>query len=356
MKLNELINERSIVIEKMLKIISDAKKGERAMDEEEGKEYSELEKKQIELDKKIEEVKQLEEELAKLAEAEIAEKNNERKSMEFKELIKRNGDRVENFKVRAITLSSGIYDTKTDGSLSVVGYEPFYKEIGVKTYDNLSSTLKLSSTSPSISGKKGEGEKNDGSGVIATVELTPNRYPLTETIGKEILSIGNEQVLQEFLMEMVKTIDRGITQEVFNIGVAAASGLTASGYTNLGFDSVVGAVDGNSTLLMPRTSFYKAKSVKMDAGSGIMLANKVDNIKGELWDGSPLFYSHIFGTGTTVLCGDFSHMAVATFGDEYEVMIDNTSLFDVGKVKITVVKIADVKVINSQAFKKIVLT
>jgi hypothetical protein len=72
----------------------------------------------------------------------------ETKMSDFKDLLVRNGDTVENFKVRGITLANGIKDEAIANNLSVVGYEPFYKSMGVELFPNLTTNLRLPYLSP----------------------------------------------------------------------------------------------------------------------------------------------------------------------------------------------------------------
>lgn len=354
MKLNELIQKRSLIIEEMESIVNESETKQRSMDDTELERWNTLDTEQKELDKQIRE--------RKAQDALNAEKINKtiqskQKTMtKFNETITRNGEKIEDFKVRAITLATPIDNVTLAGDLSIVGYEPFYKQLGVEILPNLAgSSLKLPLMNAMIAGKKGEGQRNDNANTISTVQLLPSRYTNTETIGKELMAIGNEQALQAFLFEMVKSVDRAITKDIFDIiyaGASAVAGLTA--YTTENMDTLVSGVDGDVTLLMPRAEFYKAKSIKIDAGSGIFLANKATQFAGNLWDGTPLFYSQLFApeVATTIIAADLKHVTVGEFGNEYEVIFDYTSKAPEGQVVVTVVKLAGVVLRNTLAAKK----
>ncbi|MCW0484662.1 hypothetical protein [Gaoshiqia sediminis] len=202
---------------------------------------------------------------------------------QFNEVISRNGDKIENFKARALTLASTIDNVEVAGNVSVVGYEPFYKQMGVEILPNLTTSLKLPFIDAIIAGKKATGERSDNSKALATVTLEPSRYTVTETVDKALLAVGNEAALQAFLFEMVKGCDRAVTKDIFDVIVAGAdavTGLTIYDTTNM--DTLVGSVDGNTTLLMPRAEFYKAKGSLIGATDTIFVANKVDQFKAEL--------------------------------------------------------------------------
>lgn len=356
MRLNELVQKRSLIIDQMEAIINESEEKQRSMNEEEKERWENLDAEQKELDKQIAERKAQDEVNAKRI-------NNTQISIrtmtKFNELITRNGDMIENFKTRAITLSTPIDNVELAGNLSIVGYEPFYKQMGVEILPNLTTTLKLPYISAIVAGKKAEGERYDNDKTIATVTLQPERFTVTETIGRELLKVGNEAALQAFLFEMVKGVDRAVTKEIFDVIIAGATAVTGlTEYTTTNMDTLVGGIDGDISLLMPRAEFYKAKGVKADAGSGLWLASKTNSFAGQLWDGTPLFYSQLFApaVATTIAAADLKHVTVGEFGSDYEVIFDYTSKAPEGQVVVTVVKEADVVLRNANAAKKASIT
>jgi len=295
-------------------------------------------------------------------ETEINAKNNPitinktNRMTNFSELIVRNGANIENFSTRAVVLASGIDNVTVAGDISVVGYEPFYKSMGVTIMPNLVSSLKLPFVAAITAGKVAQGARNDNAVTMSTVLLQPNRYTVTDTIGKEIMAVGNEAALQAFLFELAKSCDRKITTDIFDVivaGATAQAGLT--GYTTANLDTLVANVDGDATVLFPRAEFYKAKSVKIDAGSGLFLANKNSQFGGNLWDGTPMFYSNLFTAGTTIVAADLKHVTVGEFGSEYEITFDPYSKAPEGQVVVTVCKMAGVVLRNALAAKKAVI-
>ena len=280
MKLNELISKRSAIIEEMENLVAESEAKERSMNEEELTKWNALDKEQKEIEKQINQRKAQDEiNTRKLTKIQTTESKME----DFKNLIVRNGDKVENFKVRGITLANGIKDEAIADNLSVVGYEPFYKSMGVELFPNLVSNLRLPYMDIITAQKKASGERYDNDKVMATVTLEPKRFTVTETVDKALLAVGNEAALNNFIFEMVKGTDRAVTKEIFDIALAGATEVTGiTAYTTTGMDSLVGAIDGNVKVLMPRAEFYKAKGTKVDAGSGMFLANKATNETGNL--------------------------------------------------------------------------
>ena len=287
----------------------------------------------------------------------IENKNNNRnkeiKMENFKDLIVRSSDgKVENMEVRALVLASGIDNVTVAGNLSTVGYEPFYKLMGVELMPNLSTSIKLPYVGNIIGAKVGEGVKNATNNTVATVTLQPTRFSIQETVGKELLAVGNESALQAFIFEMAKGCDKAITKEIFDVviaGATAQAGLT--GYTATNLDTLNANVDGAVTVLMPRAEFYKAKGTKVDSGSGLFVANKSSEFAGNLFDGTPLFYSSLFA-GTAIATAALKHVTVGEFGESLEIVYDQFTKAGEGQVVITVTKMADVKLRNASAVKK----
>jgi len=276
----------------------------------------------------------------------------EKRMTNFNELIVRSNGTIENFSTRAVVLASGIDNVTVAGDISAVGYEPFYKQMGVSILPNLTGSIKLPFVNGIIAAKKGEGVRNDNDKTVSTVLLQPTRFTITETIGKELLAVGNESALQAFLFEMVKGCDKAVTKEIFDVAIAGASaqaGLTE--YTTANIDTLVANVDGDVTILMPRSEFYKAKGVAVGTATGKYLAEKTSQFAGNLWDGTPLFYSALFAN-STIVAADLKHITVGEFGSEYEVIFDNFSKAPEGQVVVTVCKTAGVVLRNTAAVKK----
>lgn len=343
MDLNELIVAKEAKITEMRNLIEVGKAEKRELSSEEKTQFENLEN----------EIRGLESEINK-------KNNNNNNKIEIKnnmenflDKIVRNGDKVENFSVRAIELATSLDDVQVAGNLSVVGYQPFYQQMGVEVLPNLTTSLKLPYVAAITAGKPGEGNKTTNSNTPATVSLQPSRYTIQETIGKEILAVGNENALQAFLFEMAKGVDRAITKDVYDVAKAAGTSVTGltTGYTTTDFDKLSVAVDGEVTFLFPRSEFYKAKGTKVDSGSGLFVANKTSEVSGNLWDGTKVFYSQLF-TGTTIVASALNHITVGEWGNQYEVIFDQYTKAGEGQVVVTVAKIANVVSRNASATVK----
>jgi len=350
MDLNELIINKNAKVAEMQRLVSVGEAEKRELSTEENESFTAIQ----------EEVRALE--------AQISEKNNikntieiktDRKMTEFKELIVRDAKgEIQNFSARGVVIASGIDNVQVAGNISEVGYEPFYKQMvaqGLDIMPGLSTSVKLPFITAVQAQKKAEGQRYDNDKTLSTVLLQPNRYTITDTLSREIVAIGNPATIQAFVAKLMKGVDRAITKDIFDVAVAGAtvkSGL--SGYTNTNIDTLVGAVDGDATLLMPRSEFYRAKGVKLDTYSNLFLANKTSNFTGNLWDGTSLFYSQLFA-GTSILAVDLAHVTVGEFGSEYEINFDYNTKFGEGQVVITVCKEAGVVLRNALAAYKAVI-
>lgn len=291
----------------------------------------------------------------------INTENRMNEKTQFSDLLVRKGDHIEDFRIkpetlatRAVTLSTTIDNVQVAGNISSVGYEPFYKSMGVSIMPNLVSSVKLPFVNGTIASKQAEGGNYSQTQTLATILLQPARYTITDTIGKEILSVGNEQALQAYLYELAKGCDRAITADIFNVIYTQATSQTGlTGYTTANMDTLIANVDGNVKLLMPRTEFYRAKSVILGT-SGLFLASRDNQFAGHLWDGTELFYSNLFapGVSNTIIAADLEHVVVGEFGNEYEIIFDIYSKAPQGQVQVTVVKQAGVVLRNTLAVKK----
>ena len=351
MDLNDLIIAKNAKVEQMRALVATGEAEKRELNAEENTSFTAIQ----------EEIRGIE--------AKIIEKNNIKntitnRTMEentsFKDLITRNAKgEIENFSARAVTISSGIDSVIVAGNISEVGYEPFYKQMvanGLDIMPGLTTSVKLPFYGAAVTGqKKTEGQRYDNTAVLGTCLLQSARYTVTETISREILNMTDSKAFQAIVAKLMKGTDRAITADIFAVvlaGASAQAGLT--GYTNANMDTLVGAVDGDAVLLMPRSEFYRAKGVKLDTYSALFLANKTSNFAGNLWDGTQLFYSQLF-TGNTILAVDLQHVTLGEFGSEYLINLDYNTKFAEGQVVVTVAKEAGIVLRNALAAKKAVI-
>lgn len=336
MDLVEMIENRNLKVTELTTVITTGKEDKRTLTEDEEKQVVNLQSEIDDLDLRISEKNE-------------DKKNNRNKNMEnFSELIQRDAKGfIENFSVRAVTLATPITNTTVAGNLSEVGYEPFWKSLNVEYLPNLSGNISLPYISTLIAGKKGEGDVYESDATVGTVTLAPKRYTVTEVISKEFMSVANEAAFQAYLFKMVQSVDKAVTKDIFEI-LTGVTTVQYTGYTPATLDTIEALVDGNITFLMPRAEFYKAKSTKVDTGSGLFVANKKGSFAGELWDGTPLFYSQLFA-GSKIICADLSHVTLGEWGSNYEV--DFLPIPSKGQVEVTVSKLANVVLRNANAAK-----
>ena len=157
---------------------------------------------------------------------------------------------------------------------------------------------------------------------------------------------------------MYQACDRKITAEIWDKAIAGSTAATTGTTINkAAFDILMSAVevDGAGSFISPRATFFEAKSVAIDAGSGRFLVEKIaENAlgKGKVYDGTDYWYSTLFidPVAEQRICyGDFSKIYVADYG-MYDVIVDKFTKASLGQVVITVNKIANVALKNPNAF------
>ena len=119
---------------------------------------------------------------------------------------------------------------------------------------------------------------------------------------------------------------------------------------------IIPSLQLEGALLANRATFFEAKGIAIDAGSGRFLAERAGagQTAGVVYDGTPFWYSNLFLDGTDqqyVLYGDISQILVADYGT-VEIIVDKFTLAKTGKVVITVNKIVNVSAKNPVAFVK----
>lgn len=355
MELLELIDKRTQLLKEIENLINKGEKENRELNEDETNNLSVLKSEIEEIDKEIQSVQDSDKNL-KIRSINTSKKNNNiDMDRNFKDILteSRNGDRINNFKVetRAVVLSTGVYPTSVEPTISAVGYTPFYEQMGVQVLKNLQgSSLKLPYVNGIIASKVTEGNKYDNDKTLSYVNLLAERFSITESFSFELLAVGNEIALQGVISEMVKGVDRLITKTINDVAFDGGTELTSGAtYSVDNMNTLTASVDGNVTLLFPRAEFYKAKAIKVDTGSGLFLANRTSEFAGNLWDGTPLFYSSLFSniTGNTVVAVDLNHIVVGEFGNDVEVIFEYKG--STGMVEVTVVKLASVALRNPNA-------
>lgn len=240
--------------------------------------------------------------------------------------------------------------------ISILGKEPLYQSMGCTILPGLQGSFQLAKKAADIAAEYAEEAAITGTPSIPTyVTMAPARYGITETWSKELLAQENPQVHAAILADMVKSVDRKLTGKVYAVALAAASAVDAGALTAAGFDAMMAAIEVDGAFAMDRGSFFTAKGVKLDAGSGKFIAALTgQNGIGLTHDGANIYYSTLFADGSNqqyVIYGAWSEIFIGMYGG-LELLLDPFTLQHTGQIRTTVNKLAGVVCRDSGAFVK----
>lgn len=247
-------------------------------------------------------------------------------------------------------------DVNIDPNLSILGYEPLWNQMGLTVLDGLQGQIKIGKKTHDVAGLYAESaEVVAESNVPSFVTLSPERYGITDLFTKELLAQENPAVQAAIVADMLKGIDRKISATVYTIALAAATEVAAGALTVAGFNALMAAVDADGSFLMDRGSFYAAKTVAVDQGSGRFLAQVGPmNGVGASHDGAKIFYSNLFADGTNqqyAIYGAMNEIYLGFWG-ALEVLINPYTYQNNGQIQLTVNRLADLACRNTAAFVK----
>ncbi len=247
-------------------------------------------------------------------------------------------------------------DVRIDPDLSIIGKEPLYSKMGLTVLPGLQGQIKLGKKTADEAEKVAEkSEITQTSNVPSHITLSPERYGITDIFTKELLSQENPAVQAAIVNDMVKGCDRKITSEAYAVALAAASEVASGALTVAGFNALMAEVDIDGAFAMDRGSFFEAKAVKVDAGSGRFLVTPgTDNGVGRSHDGAPVFYSNLFKDGDAqqyVLYGAWEEVYLGFWG-ALEILMNPYTYQNKGQIEMTVNRLADLACRNSAAFVK----
>ena len=258
------------------------------------------------------------------------------------------------------TTHAAVNDVFVQPDISIFGKEPMYQLMGCTILDGVQGSLKLSKKTPSIGEQVAEtvALSNNADDPSTSATLSPKRYGAKDVWTAEQLAQENPAIHAKLLADLVKAADRKIAGNVYTKILAGATAVAAaSTLTEAGMNLLMNQVDGAGAFLMSRTTFFSAKSVVFDAGSGLRLFSKmkgaVDGL-GESWEGIQAFYSSLFTDAANtkfVTYGDMSEFYIARWG-ALEVVFDPYTLAENGYTKVIVNRLADMAVRNDAAFSK----
>ncbi|TLX78410.1 phage major capsid protein [Labilibacter sediminis] len=363
MNINELKQERASKINEMDALNKVAVEAKRSMNDEEVTNWESLRGEIEDLDKQIERAETMENLNKSIVEREIKEDKNEIEMKENKRSLvdyieeSLRGEKPENFtinseEIRSFTTATAEGAIATEVlDLSIIGKRPIWKEMGVRHMGGLTGAFKLPYKKPTVAGKKGEGVDSDVNGEsLGHIDFSIKAYPMQDTISKELLASGNENVLAGIIADLIESTERAVTADVYTQALATAQEVSgATSITRSNMNKLKANVDSDGNFLMTRDDFYVGADVKVDAGSGKFLTEYVSNEKGKLSDGTPLFYSSLFN-GSEIVYGDLSNIVVGEWG--YDIEWDTVTRAKQREVIITVNKLANVANRNPYAFAK----
>jgi HK97 family phage major capsid protein len=246
------------------------------------------------------------------------------------------------------------------GAVDIVGKAPIWEQMGVEVMRGAHGTYILPYDDPKVAQKLAELASVTGDAVNPSgITISPVRYSIQKTFTNETFASATPEFISSILSNMALACDRKITAEIYDKAYAGATeDADATDISKDSFDSLMGTVDidGACSFLAPRSTFFAAKSVPIDEGSGRFLVEKISETqvgKGATYDGTPFWYSSLFAdaSGQYVVYGDLSKIHVADYGMA-DVIVDKYTLAGEGQVKITVSKIVCVALKNPDAFAK----
>lgn len=284
-----------------------------------------------------------------------------------KDLVERNSAIGQGIKTMGVLVSRAYTDGTDGAAISpdkvgaginyLEGKPALWDEINATKYVNLAGgTQRLPFMDIFAGAQKAEGDAfADETVAPSSIELTPRRFGTTITVSREGLSTFNPSTWDGIMANAMKVIDRQITGEIFVQAATTTNNTSATAHSKGNYDELEGSVPVDGVYFMSRAQFYKAKGVKLDDGSGLFLAKRVSQDKGETYEGTPLYHSSLFASPADVLVyGVPNNIAVGFWGnDAYEIIVDPYSAKKSGELEITISKIADVQVVNKDvAFAK----
>jgi len=245
-------------------------------------------------------------------------------------------------------------DVVIDPNLSIIGKKPLWSQMGMTVLPGLQGQIKLGKKTADVAGKFAEKEAvNINTSAPSYITLSPERYGMTDIFTKEVLGQANPAVQAAIINDMIAGCDRKLTAEAYTVALAAATEVATGALSKNGFDALMGAVDLDGAFAMTRASFFAAKGVKIDAGSGLFLASLTgENGIGVTYDGAKIIYSTLFADGANkqyAIYGGWSEMYVGFWG-ALEILLNPYTYQKTGQIEMTVNRLADVACRNTAAF------
>jgi len=385
MNLNDLLIQRTETIERMQTIIDGASEAKRSLSDEEKTQWESMNSEVTRMASEIETIQKQEELTRSLLNTTTTEElkpnnNQTKKSMKTLEAVRALASRKE-LPAEVVELQRSLADgIATDGimierahtyangtgsipssveGLNVIGNKSIIDQLGATMYTGLSGEIKKLPFMDSVVGAaKAEGAAFDSDATTkSSVTLEPQRVGVSFVVSKEALATYNESTWNGILQNYMDAADRKLTGMVYDKVLAGATAVAAATtVTKANMDLLEKTVDADGSYLMSRTQFFAGKDVKVDAGSGKFLFNKVSNEYGVNYEGTPIHYSNLFAAPATedyIVFGHMPNVAIGIWGQGYEIIANPYTGAKSGEVEITVNRICDVEVVNAaKAFAK----
>ncbi len=256
----------------------------------------------------------------------------------------------------SVGTQSGNTDKSAVMPMSVIGSNPIWQRMGCRYLPNLQGTITLPHKSPRTAQAVAEKVALTHDTVTSSgVVMAPARVGDSQIWSKELLASENPSLHEAMIQDMLIGLDRQITADVYTKAIAGSTEVTGFTVTKPGFDSLMAGaeVENEGSFAAARSTFFEAKAVAIDAGSGRFLASlSGQKDMGQTYEGVPFFYSSLFSDGADkkyVLYGDFYNIVVGDWG-MYEVIINPYTYAKEGQLEITVSRIVKVVMHNPAAF------
>jgi len=185
-------------------------------------------------------------------------------------------------------------------ALDILGYEPLYTQMNAKVLSGAKGTFTLPYESPMVADLIAElatltGDTTTPDGIL----VQPHRFSVQKAFTLETLNSATDEFLQSVLADMVKAADRGITKEVYTKALGYASVVAGTDISKAGFDALMAGaeVEVDGAFFASRPTFFEAKGVAIDSGSGRFLVERLGASSAEAgftYDGVPFWYSNLY--------------------------------------------------------------
>jgi len=251
-----------------------------------------------------------------------------------------------------ITNGAGLIHKDVTSDLDIIVPEPVYRKLGVRVLEGLNGTLGLPMQKHNVATFVGEGiTVITNPNVPSAVVIQPKRIGLTQSFSKELLNSANSKLFSQIISDMVKGIDSGISKKVIETAITDAStkvttAVTLTGKTLTELEETIEADGGRFVTTKKIFGGLKHTAINASSGGRTLINGKFE--EGEVYDGYEM-YGSSFTPAKGIVFGAFNHCTVGMW-DGIEIIVDVYTGAKLGTVEITVNRLADVALVNADAF------